>query len=348
MVSFYPGPSRLDPKVGQYLREAFESGVLSQNHRSAAFMQLYEQTWTMLRSYFEVPDDYSLYFVSSATECWGILSQELGHLHNVHLYNGAFGEKGFKINQSFHPDTVKEITFNKEESPALQSYSAQVIHLTQNETANGTQLSSDWLTAFRKQNPTAFITVDATSSLGGQVLPMAAADVWFASVQKCLGLPSGMAVLICSKRVVEFCKKNKTIHYNSISQLELHFQNRQTTHTPNILAIYLLYRILSERIVLKEIHATLHQQAQQWYQLVERHALFEPLIVNKEERSDTILAIKGEPSDIERFKNHCTQQGYTIGNGYGADKNNTFRIANFPAHQPTEIAFLQNLFIHFK
>ena len=348
MISFYPGPSRLDPHLEHYTRDAFQCGILSQNHRSVAFMQLYADTLTTVRSYFNVPDDYSLYFVSSATECWEILSQELGALKNVHLYNGAFGEKGFTINSSFHPDTVVGLPFDQEENPIVKTYAAQVIHLTQNETANGTQISYTWLEELRNQNPSAFLTVDATSSLGGQVLPMASADVWFASVQKCLGLPSGMAVLICSKRMVEFCKSKKTIYYNSITQLELHFQNQQTTHTPNVFGIYLLYRTLRARPPLKEVHTALKQQAQQWYQLVERHYLFEPLILSPEQRSDTIISVKGESSDIERFKNYCTEQAYIIGNGYGINKKNTFRIANFPSHQKSEIAFLQNLLTNFQ
>ncbi len=289
-----------------------------------------------------------MYFVSSATECWEILSQELGALKNLHVYNGAFGEKGFTINSTFHPDTVVGMPFDQEENPLAQTYAAEVIHLTQNETANGTQISYSWLEELQKQNADAFITVDATSSLGGQVLPMASADVWFASVQKCLGLPSGMAVLICSKRMVDFCKKNKTSYYNSIAQLELHFQNKQTSYTPNVLGIYLLNRTLMARSPLKEVHTILKQQAKQWYQLLERHHLFEPLILNTEQRSDTIITVKGEPSDIERFKSDCIRQGYIIGNGYGTNKNHTFRIANFPAHQKSEIAFLQNLLTNFQ
>ncbi|HSZ72536.1 MAG TPA: hypothetical protein VK750_07645, partial [Cytophagaceae bacterium] len=88
--------------MAHYLNDAFQSGTLSQNHRSDAFMHLYEETWITVRDYLNVPKDYSLYFVSSATECWDILSHDLGHLQNLHLYNGAFGEKGFKINKASH------------------------------------------------------------------------------------------------------------------------------------------------------------------------------------------------------------------------------------------------------
>jgi phosphoserine aminotransferase len=296
----------------------------------------------------DIPDHYSLYFVSSATECWEIISQDLGHLNNLHLFNGAFGEKGFTINQALHAKTTQKNPFHQEQLPPAQTYDADVIHLTQNETSNGTQLSSEWLQRLRTENPEAIITVDVTSSLGGQVLPIAAADIWFASVQKCFGLPSGMAVMICSRRVIEYCKQHQTYHYNSIQQQELQFTKRQTTHTPNTLGIYLLYKILRNRKELSDIHKRLKQQALDWYVLFEDHSFFQPLIKNSALRSDTIIAVMGEQKNIAAFKTHCAAQNYIIGNGYGHYKDNAFRIANFPSHQVEEIYFLQQLLLSFK
>jgi phosphoserine aminotransferase len=348
MVSFYPGPSRLDPQVQLYMQEALASGILSQNHRSRAFMELYENTWNTARHYLDIPEHYSLYFVSSATECWEIISQDLCHLNNLHLFNGAFGEKGFTINQVLHAKTTHKYPFHQEQLPSAQPYEADVIHLTQNETSNGTQLSSEWLQRLRRENPNAFITVDATSSLGGQVLPIAAADIWFASVQKCFGLPSGMAVMICSHSIIERCKQHQTFHYNSIQQQELQFTKRQTTHTPNTLGIYLLNETLRNRKTLSEVHNRLKKQAYDWYALVEDHLLFQPLIKNSALRSETIIAVKGEQKNIAAFKTHCAAQNYIIGNGYGNYKDDTFRIANFPSHQPEEIHFLQQLLLSFQ
>ncbi|MDB5273056.1 MAG: class aminotransferase [Chitinophagaceae bacterium] len=348
MVSFYPGPSRLDLQLEHYLQDALRSDILSQNHRSDAFMKLYEDTRNAACRYLNVPADYSLYFLSSATECWEILSQDLGSLQNLHLYNGAFGEKGFTVNRSLHPDTANGLLFDKEELPDVKKYDAEVIHLTQNETANGTQLPLQWMQELRKLNPSAFITVDATSSMAGQLLPIEAADVWFASVQKCFGMPSGMAVMFCSPRVAAYGKKNKSPFYNSIHNLEVLFNKKQTTHTPNVLGIYLLNKILTHRKSLSVIHQTLKEQSLQWYKLLEQHTLFKPLIAHHTMRSDTVIAAKGEATDIERFKKYCAQQNYIIGNGYGDYATDTFRIANFPSHQPDEIAFLKQLLTSFQ
>lgn len=348
MVSFYPGPSRIDPLIKDYLEEALQSGILSQNHRSNAFMALYESTYHAAQEYLGVPEDYSMYFISSATECWEILSQDLGAANNLHLYNGAFGEKGFLVNRSLYPNTTTAVVFDKEELPTIESYDANVLHLTQNETANGTQLPASWITSLRKKNPAALITVDATSSLGGQLLNIQDADVWFASVQKCFGLPSGMAVLFCSPQLVERCRHNKKVYYNSITQQELQFKKRQTTHTPNTLGIYLLNKVLRSRRTLTTLSQTLNAQAKEWYAALEQHPLFQPLVHNIEVRSDTVIAAQGHAADIERFKKHCVQNHYIIGNGYGQHASETFRIANFPSHQKEEIAFLHQLLISFQ
>lgn len=63
--------------------------------------------------------------------------------------------------------------------------------------------------------------MDATSTMGGINLPWLEADVWFASVQKCLGIPAGLGVLICSPKALERATQlNKKVHYNDILLME--------------------------------------------------------------------------------------------------------------------------------
>jgi phosphoserine aminotransferase len=54
--------------------------------------------------------------------------------------------------------------------------------------------------------PDALIAVDATSSMAGVELDWQSADIWFASVQKCFGLPAGMAVMVCSPRALQYAE----------------------------------------------------------------------------------------------------------------------------------------------
>lgn len=116
MVSFYPGPSKLTPNLEHYFHDALAEGILSQNHRSAAFMDLHESTVSALKNHLYIPSNYSVYFVSSATECWEILSQDLSKLKNLHLYNGAFGEKWYQYNHRLNPSSTHAYSFHPEDS----------------------------------------------------------------------------------------------------------------------------------------------------------------------------------------------------------------------------------------
>ena len=83
--------------------------------------------------------------------------------------------------------------------------------------------------------------MDATSSMGGINLPWQEADVWFASVQKCIGIPAGLGILICSPKALKRATQlNKKVHYNDVLLMEENRKLFQTHYTPNVLSIYVL------------------------------------------------------------------------------------------------------------
>ena len=65
------------------------------------------------------------------------------------------------------------------------------------------------------------------------------------------------------------------------------------------------------------------------------------LVPDPEQRSDTVIAVGGEPEAIRAVKEAALRAGIQLGNGYGAWKETTFRIANFPALDDDEIAKLR-------
>jgi phosphoserine aminotransferase len=46
----------------------------------------------------------------------------------------------------------------------------------------------------------------------------------------------------------------------------------------------------------------------------------------------TVLALKGPAEKIQALHTRCQAADIELGKGYGAWKNSSFRIANFPAH----------------
>ncbi len=346
MTCFYPGPSQLAPGIDDWMAEAYSSGILSRNHRSAPFMELYADTREVIREKLLVPEGFELVFTSSATECWEILSESFPGMPHNHYFCGAFGEKWYqyalRINPTHynHPFTA--------EAPIIPEALPEsgVICLTQCETSNGTfaSISEDW----KRLNPNALIAVDATSSLGGIFEKIEHADIWFASAQKCFGLPSGMGVMLISPEAQNRAHSiDVRTHYNSLSWTLDNAHKNQTPYTPNILDIFLLNRVIHSRPVITDTDQLLRNRMVQLDLLVEQHEMLDFLVQNKAARSPTVMAIKATPEHIIKIKHEALDAGMILGNGYGHLKQDTFRIANFPAIQESEwgalLDFLGNI-----
>lgn len=340
MISFYPGPSKVYPQVAQYLQDAYASGILSVNHRSPAAMALVARTFDLLREKLAIPAGYTLYFTSSATECWEIIAQSLTQSGSTHVYNGAFGQKWFEYAARLRPATTGT-PFDFETVPPALPVVPDLLCLTQNETSNGTQLPAETRSAVDNAPLVAF---DATSSMAGIELDWAAGDVWYASVQKCFGLPAGLAVLVCSPRTLDRAhQRNERDHYNSLLFLDENFRKFQTPYTPNVLGIYLLSRVLEQVPPIADVAVRTRQRALDWYHFLESETDWVPLVTNPAVRSDTVLAVQGTPARIASLKTRCQAAGITLGNGYGPWKETTFRIANFPAIADEEVTALKKV-----
>ncbi len=346
-MTFYPGPSKVYPQVGQYMQDAFAEGILSINHRSPECIAITRGAIEGLHQKLNIPEDYFIYFISSATEAWEIIAQSLTKSQSVHYYNGAFGKKWAEYAQKL-VFGIEEISFDINELPIIDHEKGynDVVCITQNETSNGTQIKD--LSPFKRAFPEAIIAVDATSSLGGIELNWQQGDVWFASVQKCLGLPAGMGIMICSPQTIKRAEEiNDRKFYNSLLFIHENFQKFQTHYTPNVLSIYLINKIISNVSNVSIISKKIEQQAIDWYTFYEKleNKAGTVLVENSLVRSDTVIAIGGLEEEIKIIKELTKTQNVTIGNGYGSWKNTSYRIANFPAIEIFEIEKLRNILL---
>ena len=62
-LNFYPGPSKLYPNVDKYALDAFDSGILEQNHRSLPFMAMLEKTIELFKKKLDVPTNYKVFLL---------------------------------------------------------------------------------------------------------------------------------------------------------------------------------------------------------------------------------------------------------------------------------------------
>ncbi len=352
-LNFYPGPSKVYDQVKDYLIMAFDEGILGMQHRSEKFVEISKNTVNLLKKKLNIPQDYYIFFTSSATECWEIITQSLVKRRSFHVYNGAFGQKWLEYARKIRPESAgTAFDLNEELQVANLTIPAEtdVICMTQNETSNGTQIKENTILNLFNRFPDPLIAVDATSSMAGINLKYIKADIWYASVQKCFGLPAGLAVMVCSPRTIFRAKQlNERQHYNSLVAMYEKMLNFQTTHTPNVLNIYLLNKVLEQRALIKIIDKDLVQRAQQLYEFFQEQITVPVslLVENPEVRSHTVLALKGDPKIIEEIKKNAVRQGITLGNGYGTWAKNSFRVANFPAIADSEYDSLKDFFVRY-
>lgn len=347
MISFYPGPSKVWDQLPEYMQDAWQEGILSINHRSPEFVAVSKETIRLLHDRLQIPDEYTIFFTSSATECWEIIAQSLiGKEKSLHLYNGAFGEKWCEYTEKltgkaqarpFLPEELPDARLLQPEEDTL------LLALTQNETSNGTALPPSLLQEIRHLYPKLLIAVDATSGMAGYQLNFSMADIWFASVQKCFGLPAGLALMVCSPRALDRAASlNEQNFYNSLLFMQEKMYDYQTTYTPNVLGIYLLMRSLQDRPTITMTASLLQERYQQWEKFFENYPLFHLLIRKPAVRSQTVLTLEGKEEEVAKLKREAREAGLYLGNGYGPWKNSSFRIANFPAISEEEILQLKN------
>ena len=348
MISFYPGPSRVHDQIPKYVKDAYRKGILSMNHRSEEFMTLCEKTVTLLKEKLDIPKSYTILFTSSATECWEVIAQSLITEKSLHIYNGAFGEKWFDYThrlvsgaQAFPFDAESKLDIKK-----LPLKNQEVICLTQNETSNGTELNASIIASIKRKNPRALVAVDVTSSMAGIELNFKSADVWFASVQKCFGLPAGLAIMVCSPQAIQYIKSIKEKkHFNSLLLMNEMMEKWQTSYTPNVLGIYLLMRVLKKSKPIDLVHQKIKARAAAWQKFFRGAKNLKLHIRNQGVRSLTVITITGKPDYIIEIKKKAKAAGFILGDGYGTLKTDTFRIANFPAIKKSEIEQLRTFLL---
>jgi phosphoserine aminotransferase len=330
MISFYPGPSAIWDNTAEWMKEACECGILSVNHRSSEFAEMLSTTYANIRHTLQIPDEYEVFFTSSATETWEMILQSMPIKSSAHYFNGAFGQKWFEYGNFLSPKT-EAFKFELNEIPTVHFTSSDLICVTHCETSNASRVPDSFFNDLRMHSKGQVIAVDATSSMGGVKLPWENGDIWFASVQKCMGLPAGLCVVVTSPIAAErafHLRKNK--HYNSFTSALENARKLQTTHTPNVLGVYLLGKAMRQMEAIEKIDHQTRQRMKIWYDFLVDMG-WSSLVSEKSCQAETVIAISGTKQWIDIVKKNCKSAGFLIGNGYGSWKDSTIRIANFPA-----------------
>ena len=355
LIFFTPGPSQLYPTVEQHINNAFAEDILSISHRSERFHEIYKSAIDNIRLLLGVPQDFSIFFLSSATEAMERIIQNTVEIKSFHFVNGSFSKKfcdiGLNLKKNASSNNI-ELGEWCDIKKIQISPTTELIALTQNETSTGVSIPINEIEYLAKRYPKVLIAVDIVSSVPYVNLPFNLLDCVFFSVQKGFGMPSGLGVLIISPRAYEksvFLNKKglSTGSYHSFASLSKQNKIFQTPETPNVLSIYLLDKISKDMLNtgIQQIRKNTEEKSNLLYDFFEKQENLSLFVKNAKLRSKTTIVVStlnGSKSIIESIKT----KGFILGSGYGSMKEKQIRIANFPAHQKTDFTMLLNHLLH--
>lgn len=354
--NFTVGPSKLYPGVTDFITRSLQEGLGELSHRSPQFSILSENTLTSFRSFFQIPDDYHIYYLSSATEGMEVVLRSGVTTKSCHVVNGNFGELWSKQAQRAQKE-VQVLTNGEQRVPLdaiVPDADAELLAITANETASGISYSPEDLAKIRHRYPECLLAVDVTSSMGAVAYDFRSADAWFFSVQKALGMPAGLGLLVVSPRFFEKAHLREAeghdvgAHHSLPGLHKKMVGKYQTPTTPNVLSIatlgFLADSLQKEYGDIVSLYQYTSAKAQKLYAFFEAHPSLSPAV--QEGRSETTIVVDGSEDYLQDLHARLATKDIVVGKGYGLKKTTQLRIANFPVHREEDMQVLLDA-LHF-
>lgn len=270
----------------------------------------------------------------------GAASKTLG------ITNGSFGNRSIELGE-LNGKTVEKVQVPWGEAMKPEHIAGKVgkdiemVHWVSNESSTGVFSDSVALAKeVRSQNPDALIQVDAVTSafaMDIKVKDMDADSIVFGT-QKALALPPGLAIMLCSERLLE---KAKTVSnrgfYTDLLKIKKQSDVNYALTTPPVSLMYGLDYQLDR--ILKEGISNRYDRHQQMADLVRNWADEKLAGVFPEQgyRSNSIGVLNRGDLDFDAFHSKLKSKGYEISNGYGDVKEKTFRIGHMGDTTPAGI-----------
>ncbi|MBI2026114.1 MAG: alanine--glyoxylate aminotransferase family protein [Candidatus Levybacteria bacterium] len=335
------GPSQNYPTVAKHLKNGITNNILSISHRGDLFHQMFSENVGLLKKLLKIPSSYNVFFISSGTEGMELSINNCVDQKSFHLITGAFGDKFFNIAkglgkkaESLKANFGEGIDSDKLEKLNLSNY--ELLCATENDTSGGIYFPMEKVYEIKNKN--LLIAVDSVSAVPFGNLNYKYLDLVFFSVQKGFGLPSGLGIIVVSPKALEKAQKllklKKDIGtYHNFPTLLSYSKKAETPETPNVLAIYLLNKVLKDMLSygISKIRKETVRKAKIIYEFLDNNSYFEPLVGDTNVRSQTTIVAKtkGSSKDVISFLNKI---GIFVGRGYGENKDKHIRIGNFPSH----------------
>lgn len=242
--NFYAGPAVLPVEVLEEAAQGlvdFEGsglGIAEISHRSESFTKVMEGTKNGLREIMGVPSDYEILILQGgATLQFSMLAMNLLEKRGDYINTGIWAEKAFseagKIGKVQEIASSKDLKFSCIPEKVKQEPGADYLHVTSNNTVEGTQFHS-------LPEPVGCpLVIDASSDIMSRPMSFRNVGLVYAGAQKNLG-PSGVVVVIIRKDLAE--KTPRPLP--GFLRYSTHVKAGSLSNTPCTIGVYILKLVM--------------------------------------------------------------------------------------------------------
>lgn len=252
---------------------------------------------------------------------------------------GAFGDRWYKMavangvpadkfastpGQPTTPEMVEE---------ALATGKYDLITVTHNETSSAVENPVKAISEVVKKYPDVIFCVDTVSSMGGAKIEVDAwgIDICITSTQKCLGLPAGMSIASVSERAYQraLTVPNRGLYLDLVELYDYVLKSDQYPSTPSLSHMFALDYQLTQIIEVEGIENRIARHTEMAKVIRAWAAKNFEMFAAPGYESNTLTVVKNTREiSVSDLNKELGKRGYEIANGYGTNKDITFRIAH--------------------
>ena len=269
--------------------------LMGTSHRRPAVVELCRQMQEGLRTYFNLPKDYSVVIGNGgASFLFDMIGLGLVKKSSVHFTCGEFSKKWLKAHKNIPWLSVEEKAVEYGEGINPESaVGFDMVCTTLNETSTGVQI-----TDLPNVDEDTLLAVDATSGAGQIPVDMKKVDVYFFSAQKVFAGEGGFFVCFLSpkarKRALELSEREEYIPQIMDWKYAIETSDKnQTFNTPSISTIFFLNEQIKSMNELgeRQVEQLAQEKAKFIYDWAESKDYLNPFISEAKFRSTSVATI---------------------------------------------------------
>lgn len=345
--NFNVWPSVLYQWVSDFISDISKEELLITPHRSPKFSEIYKDTEKAFKNLWDIPDNYKLFFTYSATDAMDVVLSWIVDNEIYHTDNWTFGKLFINASKYLWKNVKVLEKDGRYTFPAKNIiWNPEVLAITANDTSTWMNYNQDELSLIRENNKDSLIVIDATSSFGALQYDIKNADAWIFSVQKCLGLPSGLWIALVNEKIIEKARFRKSEckfiwGHNSLINLDEFYNKWFTVSTPNtllILALSFVSKKLKEDFqTAKMIDLFTKVKAKTFYSQIKNIDWIEPYCLDQNNLSKTTFVLKVTKEKLLDINMKKEELWFSISPGLFDLEWEVIRIANFPAISESDL-----------